>query len=412
MRVLRTLTASALVCVGAATPAAAADAVIQWNEIAITNVDAAGRGPSGILDLAKVHLAIHDAVQAYFRNADAYCVEIDNATGSASAAVAAAARDVLVGLLPATQDATVQTAYQAFLSTNGLAGDAGIAVGQQTAACILSMRAHDGSFPAVFPTFAGGTNPGEWRPNAGTTSMVAPWLAAVTPFAANTSEQFRATSGPKSLTSGLYGAEYNEVKSVGAKFSTTRTAAQTDLAWFYSESFLVLMQRAVRSILDTYARDLSESARAFALATVAAADAAIGAWGTKIEFNFWRPVTAIREGDLDGNPTTEADSTWEPLIATPNYPDHTSGANNLASSLMRTMELFFRSDRLPFTAESKAAAAVQKFRTYQSFTDLCFDVIDVRVYQGIHFRTADEVAFRTGRQSADWAFSHILKPIQ
>jgi hypothetical protein len=417
MRVLRILTACGFISVAVASPAVAADPVLEWNEIAATNVGPV-RGPAGILDMAKVHLAVHDAVQAYFHNAETYCAEINNASGSVSAAVAAAARDVLVGLLPPAQDATVEAAYQAFLKTNGLIGNAGIAVGQQAAACLLKLRAGDGSFPAVEPIFAGGTKPGEWRPNPGTTSMAQPWFATVTPFAAKSTDQFGVNSPPKNLKSGAYARDYNEVKTLGGKTSTaltivTRTGAQTELANFFSEGFLTLIQRVVRDILNRYARDLSESARALALGNVAASDALIGAWGGKIEFNFWRPIHAIREGNLDSNAQTDADPAWEPFIATgtPNYPDHPSGANNLTSSLMRTMQLFFHSDRLPFTAETRAAAAAQKFRTYESFTDFRHDVVDVRIYQGIHFRTADEVAFLTGQQSADWAFSHILRPI-
>ena len=107
----------------------------------------------------------------------------------------------------------------------------------------------------------------------------------------------------------------------------------------------------------------------------------------------------------------DKDAAWEPFITTPNYPDHNSGANNLTSALLRTLELFFRSDRLPFDTETKAAAATLKIRTYNSFTAFRKDVVEVRIYQGIHFRTADEVAYRTGQQSADWAFSHILQPL-
>ena len=172
----------------------------------------------------------------------------------------------------------------------------------------------------------------------------------------------------------------------------------------------MLFQRVIRTVIETYGRDLSENARAFALAEAAAADAVIAAWANKIHFNFWRPVTAIQEGNFDGNDRTVGDPTWEPFLATPPYRDYTSGANTQASALMRALELVFRSDRLPFVAESKAAAATQKFRPYDRLSDLCRDVIEVRIYQGIHFRFADEVAYRLGRQAADWTVSHILKP--
>jgi hypothetical protein len=157
--------------------------------------------------------------------------------------------------------------------------------------------------------------------------------------------------------------------------------------------------------------DLGENARLFALAEIAAADALISAWGAKVVYNFWRPVTAIHEGDADGNPWTLGDPTWEPFIATPPYPDYPSGANNLTSSMMRIVEQFFRTDKITFEMESKAPTALQKFRTYNRLSEITQDVIDVRVYQGIHFRWADDVAYRMGRQSADWAFAHTLRPI-
>jgi hypothetical protein len=394
---------------GAAT--ASADAVTHWNDVATTNINAALRFPAGLIDLAKVHLAIHDAVQSYEHSAQPYCADIANASGAPEAAVAKAARDVLVALLPPTQDASVEAAYQAYLADHGLAGNAGLAVGQQAAACIIGLREGDGSFPANPPTFFGGTNPGEWRPTTPTpTSMVAPWLGHVTPFALKNSSQLLDV-GPPQLTSGLYTREYNEVKALGAKTGSTRTAAQTELANFYSDNLILLMQRTLRTVVDAYAGNLGESARVMALASVAAADATITAWKAKVQYNFWRPISAIREGENDGNTFTVGDPAWESFLGAPNYPEYTSGANNLAASIMRTLELFFRSNRLPFTVESRAAAATQKFKVYERFSDLCKDMIEVRIYQGIHFRSADEVAFRTGSRSADWAVSHILRPI-
>ena len=394
---------------GAAVTASAADAVTHWNDVATTNINAAGRFPAGLTDLAKVHLAIHDAVQALEDTAEPYCADIQNASGSPAAAVARAARDVLLAQLPDAQDATVEAAYQAFLIANGLVGNGGLAAGQQAAACILSLRAGDGSFPNPPTSFAGGTKPGEWRSATPGASMATPWLGDVIPFALKESDQL-VDVGPPALTSGLYTRDYAEVKAIGAKNSTARTADQTELANFYSDNLLLLMQRTLRTIVDTYSRDLGESARVMALANVAAADAAITAWNAKVHFNFWRPITAIREGENDGNQFTAGDPTWEPFITTPNYPDFTSGANNLAAAIMRTLELFFRSDRLPYTVETKAAAAVQKFRPYDSFSDLCKDMIEVRIYQGIHFRFADEVAYRTGVRAANWTAAHILKP--
>jgi len=403
---------TALMSIGGAAQARAADAVTFWNEVA--NTMSSSRGPASMVDMAKVHIAIHDAVQSFEFRFEPYCGTVANASGSPVAAVAKAARDVLAGILPLTapQLAALDATYNTFLSSNGLTGNAGIATGQQAARCILDMRANDGSFPASFPAFNGDTEPGAWRPTATPpVSMATPWLGFVDPFALRDSTQLRPSPGPPSLTSGHYTHDYDEVKAVGAKFSTTRTAEQTELANFYSDNFLVLMQRNLRTIAETMGTDLGESARLFALAEIAAADALIGAWDAKLYYNFWRPVTAIHEGDEDGNPRTIGDPSWEPFIATPPYPDYSSGANNLTSSIMRVVELFFRTDKITFEMESKAAAATQKFRTYHRLSEITQDVIDVRVYQGIHFRSADEVAYRTGRRSADWAFAHTLRPI-
>jgi hypothetical protein len=410
---LLVLAFTVLMSIGWAAVARAADAVTFWNEVA--NTMSSSRGPASMVDMAKVHIAMHDAVQSFEFRYEPYCGTVANASGSPVAAVAKAARDVLVGLLPLTpaQLAALDATYNTFLSSNGLTGNAGIATGQQAARCILDMRANDGSFPASFPAFNGDTEPGAWRPTATPpVSMATPWLGFVDPFALHDSTQLRPTPGAAtSLTSGLYTRDYDEVKSLGAKFSTTRTAAQTELANFYSDNFLVLMQRNLRTIAETMGTDLGESARLFALADMAAADALIAAWDGKLYYNFWRPVTAIQEGDADGNPRTVGDPSWEPFIATPPYPDYPSGANNLTSSILRVVELFFRTDKITFEMESKAAAATQKFRTYHRLSEITQDVIDVRVYQGIHFRSADEVAYRMGLRSADWTFAHTLRPI-
>jgi hypothetical protein len=241
--------------------------------------------------------------------------------------------------------------------------------------------------------------------------MTTPWLGSVVPFALKDSTQLLPAPGPPALTSGLYTRDYDEVKAVGSKTSSVRTPDQTELANFYSDNFLVLMQRNLRTIAETMGTDLGESGRLFALANMAAADALIGAWDAKVYYNLWRPITAIREGDADGNRHTVGDPLWEPFSATPPYPDYTSGANNLTSSIMRIVELFFGTEQITFIMESKAAAAANKFKTYHRLSDITQDVIDVRVYQGIHFRFADDVAFRSGRRSANWAFSHVLRPV-
>jgi len=148
-----------------------------------------------------------------------------------------------------------------------------------------------------------------------------------------------------------------------------------------------------------------------ALAELAIADAVITAWENKKHYNFWRPVTAIQEGDSDGNPKTIGDLNWKPLINTPPYPDYTSGANNVTGAFTRTVSLFFGTDHLTFSLSSAAPLAIQKTRTYSRLSDLARDVVDVRIYQGIHFRFADLAARRQGRLVAKRAFKHFLRPV-
>ena len=160
---------------------------------------------------------------------------------------------------------------------------------------------------------------------------------------------------------------------------------------------------------------LGDSARLFALGNLAAADAGIRAWNSKKHYNFWRPITAIQQllpEDNDGNPLTEADPTWTPLIATPPYPDYTSGANNLAGSFTTIVKRFFDADKVTFTVTTTAAQAVPNARTYNRFSDLADDVVEARIYMGIHFRFADTAARREGTRVATQAFNHFLRPVR
>jgi hypothetical protein len=145
---------------------------------------------------------------------------------------------------------------------------------------------------------------------------------------------------------------------------------------------------------------------------MAVADALITCWESKYHYVFWRPLTAIQEGANDGNSRTAGDPTWQPLINTPNYPDHTSGANNIAAAVTRTLELFFGTDTVTFSLTSNYPPVVQKTRTYNRFSDATQDVVEARIYSGIHFRTADVDGRKQGRRVAKWAFKHFLRPLK
>lgn len=411
--------AALILCGSWSWPAAIyADAVTDWNEIAQPAIAAGRPGPIGVMDSALVQIAVHDAVQALDRRFEPYLVEVKGAKGRRAAAVAAAAHGVLVGLYSA-QQAALDTAYFNYLANNGLNGDPGLLVGEKVAAGILPLaRKNPDPLP---PPFVGGTEPGQWRPTdsfignppgppAPFSPMFAPWMATFDPFTLTAPTRFRADP-PPALTSDRYRRHYNEVKALGRFDSTVRTPEQTDIAYFYSENFLAQWNRALRAIAIQHLHRTGDTARLFALANMAMADAAITSWDSKVFYNFWRPLTAIREGDKDGNPHTQKDSAWQPLINTPPYPDYTSGANNLTGALTRTLSLFFGRDRFTWTVTSLAPLAVQKERTYRRFSEAADDVVDARVYLGIHFRFADLAARKQGQQVAEWAFNHFLLPL-
>jgi hypothetical protein len=393
---------------------ASADVVTDWNTMTVSFVNAGGRpGPAGILDVAMVHLAMHDAVQAYQRRFGTYNAPIKGATGSPVAAAATAARDVLVDLFP-PQAAAIDGAYQAYLSGKGLLlSDAGIGVGQQAALRMLLRRANDGSYPSNPEVFTGGPAPGQWRPTPpGFAAMAAPWLGDVTPFALKDRPGVLPEPPPPHLSSGKYARHYNEVKALGARVGSSRTPEQTDLGLFYTDNFISQMNRAVVAIALAHLTDIGDTARLFALANMAGADAIISSWNAKREYAFWRPSTAIVNGNDDGNPWTEADPAWLPLINDPPYPDYTSGANSMTAGFMGTLARYFGDKAFPFNMTSTVGAVVQKTRTYQRFSDVMADVVEARIYLGIHFRFADVLARRQGRQAANWAFSHELRPLK
>jgi hypothetical protein len=399
-----------------------ADAVSDWNAIAVETVNSAvPPRPVTVqaLDIAMVHLAIYDAVQAIEGKFRPYHVKIHGASGSPAAAAAAAAYEVLVNRFPG-QAASLGTTYNDYLVQNNLVGDPGLAVGQKAAAGIIALRADDGTFPPNYPPFTGGTDPGDWRPTdtfmgnpplpPPFSPMLTPWFGAVTPFALKSGRQFRAEPPPR-LKSKKYTRQFDEVKALGARFDSDRTDDQTELAYFWASNYFVLWNRAFRDIAGAHVDDVADSSRLFALTTVAIADTVITVWDSKLHHNFWRPLTAVREGDSDGNSKTAGDPDWEPLINTPNYPDHTSGANGVTGAATRALHLYFGTDEMTFTVNTTNPLALQPTRTFDRFSDSAAQVVVARIYEGIHFRDADEAGRRQGRRVAQWAFSHFFKPV-
>jgi hypothetical protein len=391
-----------------------ADVVTDWNAIAAqATVTGARPGPTGVLDIAMVQLAIYDGVQAIEGRYEPYAIVIPGATGSPVAAAAKAAHDVLVNRFPA-QQGSLDATYAKYLADRGLSSsDPGVGVGVKAAAGIIALRAGDKSFPTTNqPPFVGGTDLGEWRPTPpGNAAMAFPWLATVRPFTMRRPAQFRVMP-PPALDSVQYTRAYNEVKNLGSLNGSSRTDDQTDLAHFWNLPYHLVLNQVVRDLAAAHVDDIADSSRLFALADTVMADSLIVAWHFKRHHNFWRPVTAIREGENDTNPDTAGDEAWTPLVTTPPYPDYTSGANNITAAATAALALFFGTNEMTFDiATTNTGPTVEDTRTYHRFSRVRDEVVDARIYEGLHFRFADTAARRQGERLARWAHERFFLPV-
>ena len=379
---------------------ARADTVVEWN-IHATNaliVTAGQTPPVSTIHLGMVHGAVYDAVNAIDRRYQPYLLRPKARKWySEEAAAATAAYRVLLSIVPA-QETTLDGHYTASLAAipDGRRKAGGIAVGEAAAAAMIAARTADGRFGLFrFPV---GTAPGQWRP-VPTAFVNDPnaWVARVRPFLIRSRSQF-ATDGPYDLDGRRYAREFDEVKQLGSVNSATRTADQTDMARFWSEGPAV-WTRVARDLSARYGLRIADNARLFAMQYLTGADALIACWDDKARWLFWRPITAIREAGTDGNRRTEADTGWLPLINTPPYPDHPSGLTAVSSAMGETLEDFFGTDRVRFSA---LGVVSQTTRRYSRFSQAVQETVDARVYSGIHFRKADEDGASIGKQVARW----------
>jgi hypothetical protein len=378
----------------------AADMVIQWNDSVLDAIRVDKTPPpKAARALAIVHTSVYDAVNAIDRTHKPYAVDVPALPGtSAEAAVAAAAHRTLVSLFPA-QAATFDTEFTASLATitDGSAETNGVALGNLVADRILALRANDGSTAVV--TYTPGSDPGDWIPTppAFAPALLPQW-PNVTPFAMKSGSQFT-PHGIPSLTSEAYAAALNEVKEIGSATSATRTADQTAIAKFWANGsgtatppgHLNLMAQAAAEVEGN---TLSQNARLFAEINVAMADAAIMAWDAKFDTNFWRPVTAIRAADTDGNSDTTPDASWTPLLVTPPFPTYVSGHSSFSGAAAAVLKNFFGRDNIAFTLASENATVAD--RSYTSFSQAAQESADSRMYGGIHFRFDNEDGLTAG----------------
>jgi hypothetical protein len=321
---------------------------------------------------------------------------------SVDAAIAAANRAALAKLVP-SQQAAIDTAYQAALSkiADGAAKTSGIAVGEQAAAAILASRADDGAGAAE--TYRPQTAPGVYVPTV--IPAVTQW-AQRKPWLMTSPAQFR-PGPPPALTSQLWGRDYNEVKALGAKSNSRRTDEQTQVASFWEATLPAIYHGIVLSVADVQGREVTQNARLFAAVTQATDDALLAVFDAKYHYNFWRPVTAIRNGDLDGNDATERDASWTPFIETPMHPEYPCAHCIVAAAVGTVLQAEVGTGTMPTLATSSylVKGSARKWVKIDEFVQ---EVSNARIYDGVHYRNSTEVGTAMGKQVGALAVGKFL----
>ena len=386
------------------------DQVLAWNQHAYDELLVTGAQPPplAILNMAAVHGAMYDAVNAIDGGHEPYLGSPASADASDSknAAAAAAAYRVLLDLLPA-REPQLTGYYQASLATipDGPKQEGGIDVGEAAAAAMIAFRANDGR--TGNPLFTEGTLPGEWRALAvGGNNFQ--WVGEVRPFLIPDPEMFR-TRGPLDLESADYAAEFNRVKALGRATGSTRTKNQTDAALFWNENAVAMWTRIARQLSTGRGLNTVENARYFAMLYTTTADAVISCFDDKERWHFWRPTTAIQLAADDGNPDTVADPAWTALLPVPPYPDHPSGHNCLSGSVVRTLQQFYGTNRMSFSA-TNTIAEPDITRSFSSFSQAIHEIRRARIWGGLHFWTPDAQGARLGRRVANFRQEHFFQP--
>jgi len=412
LRVIATTAMAVLVALIGLPAQVRADVVTDWNLTTLQAAAAAGLNPPQRLHrvAAMVHAAMHDAVNSVTPLYEAYAVHVPLSAGaSIEAAAVQAAYGVLIRLLP-TQAAMLDAARSASLSKlpDGPAKEQGVAVGEAVAGQIVLLRSTDGS--DVTGTYTFGSGPGEYQRTPPTfLNPAIPALRFVTPFVLKRGSQFRA-EGPPSLISDEWAEDFSETKRLGSADSIDRTTEQTTIALCGAEPPLPMWNRVARSVSAEKNTGLIENARVFALLNLAMMDATIAVWDSKYFYRFWRPVTAIRSADTDGNDWTDPDPAWTPLRPTPLHPEYPSAHATVSSAAAKVLTSFFGKD-VPFsTTTSTCPAGV--VRSYDSFQAMADEIGDSRIYIGFHFRTSVRHGGNLGRQVAHWTFHRFLQPLR
>lgn len=375
---------------------ARADVIDNWHDRAVAAVYAARQSPVAQgRTVAIVDLAMFEALNAITPRYKPYLARLTaSPRASAQVAAAKAAHDVLVKLCPsqaATLDQPLDTVLAA--EADASARQDGDDVGTRAAAALLADRRGDGS--DAQDDYRPTTTPGAYVPTA---LPVAPRGGFVRPFALTQGSQFR-PGPPYSLDSEAWARDYNEVRRLGAKLNSERSEEQTEIARFWEIVGPVTFSPLAQQVAATRHLDLLDHARLLALVSMATSDAAVAVFDAKYAYGFWRPITAIRNGDRDGNDATTRDPAWEPFLPTPMHPEYPCAHCTVQASAARVLELLVGNDIATVTLTSSTAPGVS--RRYDRLTDYVTEVVNARVYGGMHFRRSGEIGVELGRRIAE-----------
>jgi hypothetical protein len=404
-QVLRLVTVG--MCILAA-PDARADIITDWNVKTIELSQSAQlSGNAQARALAMVHVAMSDAVNSVTGRFARYTSGAPMIpAASPDVAASAAARRILLALFE-PQKGKIEDAFAEAVKTvpEGQSKAQGVALGEQVAALVLADRANDGT--TAPDTYRPLTTPGVWVP---TTPPIVEQFARAKPWVLKSADQFR-PGPPPQLTSETYARDYNETRSLGGARSTARTAEQTAAVRFWPTPALAPgWQSAARQLAAAKELPLDECARLFALINMASANSFITDWDAKFAYNFWRPVTAIRNGDQDGNDATEREASWTPLAPTPMHPEYPSQAAISAGVMLGVMELVFGPDlKNPIVISDPSNPTVKRILTVGQIAE---EHNNIRVWGGIHFRTSLVVATEMGRKIAAYLVDNAIKPVR
>ncbi len=383
--------------------------IAQWDATGSQAFTAASLTPAeGHVIFAYVAIAVYDSVMAVDGGYRPFAIDVDAPDdASAEAAVAAAAHRILVHYMPAQAPTILDPAYTASLATipDSEAKTDGMATGEEVAALLIAQRADDGFRVAVTYTAPTPPIPGVWIPTA-LTPPIGTYLGRMRPFSLDSADQFR-PNGPPELSSKRWARDYNEVKEIGSSASTTRTPEQTLAARFWAEPPVQQAHGAVRKFILDHDLDVVEAARFMAMISVTYADALIACFDAKYHYAFWRPITAIRAGDTDGNDSTMGDPTWSPLLpVTPNHPEYPSAHGCVTPAGGRVIARFLGTNHIDFTVPSLTGLGDRHFDQVKDIDD---DVGNARIWGGIHYRFSVEDGTVIGRKTADQVLAHHFK---